>query len=86
MATSFSKLFEYILPKKKQKSGGSSYTNTYDPSNNSETLDMPTYMEHLDDITDQRLSDTSIDLIENLMHTDPDVSAALNAYLTTANT
>lgn len=86
MATNLSKLFEFILPKKKQSAGGTSYTDTFDPSKTTETLDLPTYLEHLDDIADKRLEDKSTDLVEDLMHTDPDVSAALNAYLTTANT
>lgn len=86
MASMANKLFDFILPKKKASKGGESYTNTYNPSRTTETLDMPGYTEHLNDISDKRLQDSSIDLIEEMMHTDPDVSAALNAYLTTANT
>lgn len=88
MATksSLSKLFEFILPKKKATSGGTSYTNTYDPSRTTIVLDLPGYMEHLDDIQSTRLSETSLDLIKDLLKTDPDVSAALNAYLTVADT
>lgn len=86
MATNLSKLFEFILPKKKQKAGGTSYTDTYDESKKDNTLDLPDYVEHLNDIADTRLTENSIKLIEELMHTDPDVSAALNAYLTTADT
>lgn len=86
MATSLNKLFEFILPKKKQKAGGVSWTDTYDESKKDSTLDLPDYVEHLNDISETRLTDNSIKLIEELMHTDPDVSAALNAYLTTAET
>ena len=86
MATSLNKLFEFILPKKKQKAGGTSWTDTYDDSKKDSTLDLPDYVEHLNDISETRLTDNSIKLIEELMHTDPDVSAALNAYLTTAET
>lgn len=85
MAT-INKLFEFILPKKKSSAGGTSYTDTFDPTKTNDTLDMPAYLEHLDDIAETRLSDNSVTLIENLLHTDPDVSAALNAYLTTADT
>lgn len=83
---SLSKLFEYILPKKKTSAGGTSYTDTFDPTKTAQTLDMPEYTEHLTDIADTRLTENSLELIQELMHTDPDVSAALNAYLTTANT
>lgn len=84
--SALSKLFDFVLPKKKTSAGGTSYTDTFDPTRTTETLDMPQYTDHLTDIADSRLSDTSIELIEELMHTDPDVSAALNAYLTTADT
>lgn len=86
MATNLSKLFEFILPKKKQKAGGVAYTDTYDDSKKDSVLDVPEYVEHLNDISETRLSQNSIELIEELMHTDPDVSAALNAYLTTSDT
>lgn len=86
MASKINKLFEFILPKKKQKAGGTSWTDTYDESKKDSLLDMPQYIEHLDDIQDTRLTDNSMKLIEELMHTDPDVSAALNAYLTTSDT
>lgn len=88
MATNstLSKLFEFIMPKKKQKAGGISWTDTFDETKTDSTLDMPDYVEHLNDIADTRLTQNSIELIEELMHTDPDVSAALNAYLTTADT
>lgn len=86
MATNISKLFEFILPKKKEKAGGTSYTDTFNPDRKDETLDLPDYIEHLNDIAETRLTEKSIELIEELMHTDPDVSAALNAYLTTSDT
>lgn len=86
MATSVKKLFDYILPKKKSSAGGTSYTDTFDPTKTNDTLDMPDYIEHLNDISETRLTDNSIKLVAELLHTDPDVSAALNAYLTTADT
>lgn len=87
MATKkLNKLFEFILPKGKTKSGGVSQTNTYDPSNVTEPLTLPSYTEHLTDLQESRLSDNSLELIKTLMRTDPDVSAATNAYLTLADT
>lgn len=86
MATNINKLFDFILPKKKSSAGGTSYTDTFDPTRTSDTLDMPDYVEHLNDISETRLTDNSIELVAELLHTDPDVSAALNAYLTTADT
>lgn len=86
MASLTKKLFEFVLPKKKASAGGTSYTDTFAPDKKNDTLDMPDYLEHLNDISDTRLTDNSIKLISELLHTDPDVSAALNAYLTTADT
>lgn len=87
MATgSLKKLFEYILPKGKNRNGGTSYTDTFDPSNTTKTLDMPQYQQHLTDVADSRLSDNSQDLIKSLMVSDPDVSSAASAYLTLADT
>ena len=87
MATnSLKKLFEFVLPKGKNKAGGSSYTNTFDPSNTTETLDLPDYQQHLSDIAELRTSDNSQELIKQLMISDPDTSAACSAYLTLADT
>ncbi len=84
--TSLSKMFEFILPKSKQRAGGVSITDSFDPSNTSEALTLPEYQEHLTDIQESRVSDNSMELVKNLMRTDPDVSAAANAYLTVADT
>lgn len=86
MATNLSKLFEFILPKGKMKAGGVGQTNTFDPSNVTEPLSLPEYTEHLKDIQDTRLSDNSLELIKEAMKVDPDVSAAVNAYLTLSDT
>ncbi len=86
MAVKLNKLFEFILPKGKQKAGGISYTYTFDPSNTTEALTKPEYTDHLNDIQETRLSDNSLELIKTLIRTDPDVSASLNAYLTLADT
>lgn len=86
MAVNLSKLFEFIAPKWKTKAGGVSQTDTFDPSNTTEALTLPDYTEHLTDIQDSRLSDNSLELIKELIKTDPDMSASLNAYLTLADT
>ena len=51
--SSLKKLFDYILPKGKNRAGGVSYTDTYDPSNATKALDMPQYQQHLTDIAER---------------------------------
>jgi hypothetical protein len=80
------KLFDFILPPKSNKSGGNSYTDTYDPSNTTQTLTLPEYQQHLSDIAETRLSENSQELIKQMMVSDPDTSAAVSAYLTLADT
>lgn len=82
---SISKLFEFILPKKKAKTDGNAYTNTYRPGN-AATLTAPDYREHTEDLYDTRVSSNSNELLQNLFRQDPDCSAAVNAYLTSSNT
>lgn len=84
-ASASGKLFEYILPTKKAKSGGTSLTDTY-KSGNSETLSAPSYRDHLTDIYSSRQASNAQELLKDLFKTDPDCSAAVNAYLTTSNT
>jgi len=73
------------FPKSKAKKGASqSTTPTFDGSGN--TLSLPSYREHLEDIFDNRVADDTQTLIETLIFNDPDVSAALNAYLTVSDT
>lgn len=73
------------FPKSNAKKGVSqSTTPTFDGSGN--TLALPTYREHLDDLFDSRVADNTQDLIDTLIFTDPDVSAAVNAYLTVSDT
>lgn len=59
---------------------------TYNPSSPDEYLSLPTYREHLTDIFSTRTANDSRALIKSLFVQDPDVSAAVNAYLTVANT
>ena len=72
-----------VLPNR-FKPKGSTQTATYDSENTNEVLSLPDYREHLDDLINSRTSLTSQELVINLVKSDPDASAALGAYLTTA--
>lgn len=85
LASSSSKLFSYILPTKLAKAGGTSVTDTY-KAGNAEVLSAPNYYEHLTDIYTSRHSSNSQTLLKDLFRTDPDCSAAVNAYLTMSDT
>ena len=86
MASKSRSLLSVILPKKRGNGKGVSYTNTFDPNAQGGTVTAPDYRDHLTDIFTTRASDNSGDLLRNLFKTDPDVSAALSAYLTVADT
>lgn len=83
---SVSKLFEFILPKKKAKTDGNAYTDTYRPGGSGATLTAPNYREHIEDLYDSRVSSDSNELLQNLFRQDPDCSAAVNAFLTVSDT
>lgn len=85
LASSSSKLFSYILPTKSAKARGTSVTDTY-KAGNTEVLSAPNYYEHLTDIYTSRHSSNSQTLLKDLFRTDPDCSAAVNAYLTMSDT
>lgn len=85
LASSSSKFFSYILPTKSAKAGGTSVTDTY-KAGNTEVLSAPNYYEHLTDIYTSRHSSNSQTLLKDLFRTDPDCSAAVNAYLTMSDT
>ena len=70
-----------ILPKGKVK-GSRSLTPTYNPTNN--ILRSPTYRDHLADLYNSRLANDSRALLNTAVNHDPDVSAAVHAYLTIA--
>lgn len=79
------KALKIVLPKAKAKKGApQSTTPTY--TGNGNTLPLPTYREHLDDIFESRTADNTQVLLDTLIFNDPDVSAALNAYLTVSDT
>ncbi|RWN95435.1 MAG: hypothetical protein EOS05_11620 [Mesorhizobium sp.] len=76
-----------IIPaKKKAKVGGTASTPTFNPQQVDRVLTVPQYRDHLTDLFTSRQSDDSRVLLQSLFKFDPDVSAALNAYLTMANT
>ncbi len=75
-----------LLPKGKPKPDGVTVTGTYNPSNVNNILALPTYKDHLTDIFDSRAALDSRALIKQLLISDPDMSATLNAFLTVADT
>ncbi|WP_454287249.1 hypothetical protein [Rhizobium arsenicireducens] len=86
MASLGKTLLSIITPKKAGKSGGQGYTGTFSPQQSQNILTAPTYQEHLTDIFSSRQADDSRTLMVALFENDPDVSAAVSAYLTMANT
>lgn len=78
----FDKLGTVVLPKGKGKSGGKSFTPTFNPSQ--DLLTAPAYREHLTDLFSSRIASDSRTLIATLANADPDVSAAINAFLSVA--
>jgi len=75
-----------LLPKGKQPAGGRAFDNSFNPSATTSYLAQPGYRDHLSDVFTDRASDTSTNLMPILFRNDPDVSAAVNAYLTLADT
>lgn len=68
-----------LLPKGKGVKGGRGYTPTFNPR--SETLTAPLYRQHLTDVYSSRIANDARALIADLVNSDPDVSAAVNAFL-----
>lgn len=85
MASNIQSLLKVILPTRANPKG-TALTSTFNPSNNENILSLPTYRDHLQDIFDTRQSSDSRTLLKSLFVHDPDVSAAVNAFLTVANT
>ncbi len=77
-------VLDIILPKKKTNPKGVGYTPTYNPNNSASPISVPGYREHQTDIFDSRQANDSRALLKELFKHDPDVSAAVNAYLTVA--
>lgn len=80
-----SKMMTLVLPKKPNKAG-TSLPAHYNPSDPSQVLTAPQYRDHLQDLFTTRASSDSRALIKSLFIQDPDMSAAVNAFLTMANT
>lgn len=88
MATNdfFSKLQNLILPTSTPSAGGSAYAQSYDPQQSDQVITTLDTNKHLRDLLSERTSEEDVDIIETLMVYDSDVSAAVAAYLTVANT
>lgn len=78
--------FLKVLTPKRTAPGGTSVTNTFSPTRTNVLQSTPTYREHLTDVFTTRASSDSMSLLQVLFVQDPDVSAAVNAFLTVANT
>lgn len=74
-----------VLPKRSNPEG-TVPTPTYNPSSPDAVLTVPTYRDHLIDLFDTRAAQDSRSLIKSLLQSDPDMSAALNAFLVAADT
>jgi hypothetical protein len=81
-ASVFQSLSDIILPKGRGVKEGRGYTPTFDPRNS--VLSVPLYRDHLQDVYTTRAASDSRALIEQFANFDPDVSAAINAYLALA--
>lgn len=75
-------LGQVLLPKGKGQKGGRGYTPTY--NSRQPVLNQPLYRDHLNDIYTSRVATDARALIANLANNDPDVSAAIHAFLTVA--
>jgi hypothetical protein len=71
-----------LLPKGKGVKGGKGATPGYVKSQ--PTMTAPTYRDHITDVYSTRTANDSRELIANLANMDPDVSAAINAFLSVA--
>lgn len=85
MAGTLQKLMKVVTPKR-TPAKGTAHSNTFNPSRTDQVLTAPTYQEHLTDLFTSRQAENSQTLIKSLFVHDPDVSAAVNAFLTTADT
>lgn len=71
-----------ILPKGKAQRGGKGFTPTFNPR--SATMTAPVYRDHLNDLFNTRQASDSRSLMAVMANMDPDVSAAINAFLSIA--
>lgn len=76
-----------IIPfKRRPKDGGLANTPSYNINSPDRPLSKPTNRDHLEDIFNTRQANDSQVLMKSLFKNDPDVSAAVNAFITVANT
>jgi len=86
MATSkFISALKVLIPGRSNPQG-TAVTRTYNEGNTNNILSIPAYREHLTDIFATRGNSDSRALIKELFKGDPDMSAAVNAFLTVADT
>lgn len=85
MAGTLSNIMKAVLPRS-FKNKGNAHTTTFSADQTGQVLTAPTYREHLTDLFTTRQAEDSRELLKGLFIQDPDVSAAVNAYLTTADT
>lgn len=71
-----------VLPKGKGQKGGKGSTPTFNPRQ--QVLSAPQYRDHLTDVYTSRVANDSRTLIASLANMDPDISAAINAFLSVA--
>lgn len=86
MASILSKALALVLPKSAAVGKGVAFTPSYRPISANGWQMPPGHRDHTFDIYSQRQAYRSDDLMEIMFANDPDVSAAVNAYLTVANT
>lgn len=72
-------LGDLILPKGKGTKGGKGAPPGFNPSQ--AVITLPTYRDHLEDIFNTRTASDSRSLMATLANMDPDVSSAINAFL-----
>lgn len=85
MAGPLDKLMKVLVPSR-MKPKGQAQTNTFSADRKNQVLTAPRYKEHLTDLFTSRQADDSRKLMKELFVHDPDVSAAVNAFLTVADT
>lgn len=85
MASKLVSALKILLPTR-APSAGVATTPTFNESNTNNILSAPAYRDHLTDIFTSRSSGDSRALIKSLFKNDPDMSAAVNAFLTVADT
>ena len=78
-------LLKIFLPKKKTSDAGAAFTGTFRPNNTNTPLPVPAGREHLSDLFTSRQQSDARTLLKSLFQHDPDVSAAVNAFLTVAD-